>query len=102
LTCLVTAVDEATIHARRIHTQQDVLFDRTTGVKVGNAGTTIDCATPLPSEIHNILVGLDRRYQERMELVRKGHSPDWTTARYTPDEWRAHEYLWDHIAANPI
>lgn len=102
LTCLVTGVDEAAIHARRIHTQEDAQFDRGTGEKFGNVHTKIDCAAPLPLEIHSILVGLDRRYQERMKLVREGRRPDWKTARYTPDEWRAHEFLWEHIIANPI
>ncbi len=102
LTCLVTAVDEATIYARRIHTQEDVQFDRKTGVKRGNVNTKIDCAAPLAPEIYDILVGLDRRYQAQMELVRKGREPDMMQARQTPDERRAHSFLDRHIAANPI
>jgi hypothetical protein len=102
LTCLVTAVDDATIYARRIHTQQDVEFDRRTGLEGGKSDTKIDCVAPLPPEIRNILLALDRRYQERIELVRKGHDLDWKTARYTPEEWRAQELLWNHIAANLI
>ena len=34
LVCLVTGVDDSTIYARRIHTQDDVLFDRGTGFEV--------------------------------------------------------------------
>jgi hypothetical protein len=43
LVCLVTAVDDGTIYARRIHTQDDLQFDRTTGVQLGKVHTKIDC-----------------------------------------------------------
>src|SRR5215471_3492025 len=48
LVCLVTAIDDGTIFARRIHTQDDVQFDRNSGFEVGRPHTQIDCAVPLP------------------------------------------------------
>jgi hypothetical protein len=102
MVCLVTEVDEGTIYARRIHTQDDEQFDRKTGYECGKDHTKIDCAAPLPPEIYDIFVGLDRRYQAQMELVRKGFEPDMMQARYTPDERHAHGVLDKNIKANPI
>src|SRR5208282_2469028 len=75
--CLTTAVDDTTIQARRITTQEDLEFDRTTGVEKGPDGglCRIDSVAPLPPEIHNIFLGLDHRYRtstdpERSKLTR--------------------------------
>lgn len=104
LVCVVTALDDGTIHARRIHTQDDVQFDRTTGVELGKSHTKIDCITPFPADIHQIFVGMDRRYQAAMEQIRNG--VPWEVAikaaRLTPEERRAHRVLDEHIAANPV
>jgi len=102
LTCVVTAVDKGVIHARRIHTQDDVQFDRNTGFELGKTHTRIDCVAPLPSEIHTIFVDFDRRYRAAMALVRKGIEVDPREARWTADERCAHEFLKGHIEANPI
>ena len=51
LVCLITAVDNGTIYARRIHTQDDVQFDRSTGFEVGKPHTRIDCIAPFPPDI---------------------------------------------------
>jgi hypothetical protein len=102
LTCLVTAIDEGVIRARRIHTQDDVQFDRNTGFELGKAHTRIDCVAPLPPEVHTIFVEFDKRYQAAMALVRKGVEVDPKEARWTAEERRAHELLNEHIAANPI
>ena len=71
LTCLVTAIDEGVIRARRIHTQDDVQFDRNTGFELGKAHTRIDCVAPLPPEVHTIFVEFDKRYQAMMQPVRR-------------------------------
>ncbi|HEU0218316.1 MAG TPA: hypothetical protein VFQ90_16805 [Stellaceae bacterium] len=104
LVCLVTAVDERAIYARRIHTQDDVQFDRTTGVEQGKPHTKIDCIAPFPADIHQIFVDMDRRHQAAMEQIRNG--VPWEVAakaaRLTPEERRAHRVLDEHIAANPV
>jgi len=63
--CLTTAVDQVTIHARRITTQTNHEFDRTTGVERDPEGILckIDSVAPLPPEIHEIFLGLDHRYR---------------------------------------
>jgi len=60
LVCLVTTIDKGTIHARRIHTQEDHFFDRNTGLECGKDHTKIDCVTPFPPDIHKIFLELDR------------------------------------------
>lgn len=102
LVCLVTAVDEATIYARRIHTQDDVRFDRGTGMQLGEGGSRIDCIEPLPPDIQEILLGLDRRGQAVAAMFRNGIEPGIEQYRVTPDEKRADRFLSEHIEANPI
>jgi len=102
LICLVTALDDTTIYARRIHTQDNERFDRKTGAEWSNADTKVDCAAPLPPDIHDIFVRLDERYQEQAALVREGLEPDMMQARWTPDERRAHDFLRAHVSTHPI
>jgi hypothetical protein len=102
LVCLITGLDDGTIYARRIHTQDDVRFDRNTGLRLGKGHTKIDCVAPLPSDIRDILVQMDQRYQAAYALIRQGIEVDPREARYTPDERRAHDFLDEHIAANLI
>jgi hypothetical protein len=102
LVCLVTAVDETTIHARRIHTQDDLQFDQNTGLELGKLHTRIDCVAPLPPDIHNLLVEMDRKYQALHALVREGVELDPEQCRLTPDERRANGFNREHVAANPI
>jgi len=102
LVCLVTGLDNAAIYARRIHTQDDVRFDRNTGLKVGRGCTTIDCVAPLPPEIHNIFLAMDRRYQDAHALIRQSIDVDPKVARWTPEERHAHRFLDEHISTNPI
>jgi hypothetical protein len=99
---LITGLDDGTIYARRIHTQDDVRFDRNTGLRLGKGHTKIDCVAPLPSDIRDILVQMDQRYQAAYALIRQGIEVDPREARYTPDERRAHDFLDEHIAANLI
>lgn len=102
LVCLVTGLGDGIIYARRIHTQDDVRFDQNTGLRLGKGLTKIDCVAPLPPDIRNILVQMDQRYQAAYAQVRQGIEVDPREARCTPDEKRAHDFLDEHIAANPI
>ncbi|CAN5917025.1 hypothetical protein BH11PSE3_BH11PSE3_37080 [soil metagenome] len=64
LICLVEAVTDDRIEARRVTTQDHVVFDRATGLTLpidDHAGCTIDSIAPLPVAIHNVMLGLDRR-----------------------------------------
>jgi hypothetical protein len=102
LVCLVTAVGDGIICARRIHTQDDVQFDRNTGFELGKAHTKIDCVTPFPPDIESIFLAMDRKYQELMALVGQGVelTPDQT--RMSADEKRASLSIDQQVAANPI
>ncbi|HTW53159.1 MAG TPA: hypothetical protein VME45_14805 [Stellaceae bacterium] len=102
LVCLVTAVDDGTIYARRIHTQDDLKFDRTTGFECGKEHTKIDCATPFPPDIHKIFLEMDRKYGEHTELFRKGLEPEPEQRKLTTEERRANLSINAHVAANPI
>ena len=102
LVCLATALDDVTIYARRIHTQDDLKFDRALGFELENNQTKIDCVTPFPPDIHQIFVDMDRKYQGLYKLIRKGADPDIAEWKLTPDEKRAHLSINSHTAANPI
>ena len=61
LICLVTSVTEATIHARRVTTQEDIEFDRELGMNRSSDGrvlATIDSVAPLPADIHGTGSGM--------------------------------------------
>ncbi len=96
--CLVTAVTDTTIHARTMTTLYLLEFDRKTGQgelkgKIATIPCTIDSVTPLPVDIHNIMLGLDRksrleRNEERIKL--------------TEDEKRALLFLHSHYESNRL
>jgi hypothetical protein len=102
LVCLVTELDQGTIRSRRVHTQDDLQFDRKTGIERGSVPSKIDCVTQLPPDMHQLLLEMDRKYQELYALVRDGREFDWERAKLTPDEKRVGAFIYDHVAANPI
>jgi hypothetical protein len=102
LLCLVIGVDDGTIHARRVHTQDDLQFDRLTGIKCPGVPSRIDCVAPFPPDIHQIFVEMDKKYRTLMELDRKGVGADPLRYRLTPDESRANRSIKSHVSANPI
>jgi hypothetical protein len=70
LICLVMSVTEDSIHARTVTTQRHLDFDRQTGIaKWGDdqVSCTIDSVSPLPIEIHNIMLGIDRKFRLERE-----------------------------------
>jgi hypothetical protein len=63
--CLVTLVANSQIWARRVTTQEQLVFDRATGIAEisdNSVACTIDSTAPLPANIHEVLLQLDRRY----------------------------------------
>jgi hypothetical protein len=99
---LVTALDDHTIYARRITTQDDMQFDRTTGLEKGRGRGVIDCVEPFPPEIQAAFRGLDRKYQMFAEMRRKGDEPNPEQYKLTPEELHALLSEDEHISANPI
>jgi hypothetical protein len=66
--CLITAMSEGTFEARTVTHQFHFTFDRQTGKGVPHREDprfdfecTIDSVSPLPVDIHNTLLGLDRK-----------------------------------------
>jgi hypothetical protein len=75
LICLTTDVSDSFSDARTVTTQQRLRFDRTTGVaELGKERVPcpIDSVAPLPLDIHNVILGLDRksRLTHRVEHVK--------------------------------
>ena len=99
LVCLVTAVDNETIDARRIHTQDDLRFDRRTGIELGEVKSRIDCVAPLPLDIYNVLVAMDRKGQALAAMFRSGVEPDPEQYKLTDAEKKAGRLLTAHIEA---
>ena len=70
LICLVEAITDGRIEARRVTTQDHVTFELSTGLSLpddGKARCLIDSIAPLPVDIHNIMLGLDRKMRLRFE-----------------------------------
>ena len=69
LICLVTSITPTIIRARRVTTQDDVEFDRITGMERLAGGASgrvrIDSIAPLPTEIREVILGLDRKYGQK-------------------------------------
>src|SRR4030095_9378620 len=66
LICLVMAVTETRIQARTVTHQLHLEFDRQTGVAKRASdervlGAVVDSVAPLPVDIHNVMLGLDRK-----------------------------------------
>jgi hypothetical protein len=76
LICLVTSITEKTIQARSVPTQKNYCFDRQTGIEEGvemSVACTIQSVEPLPLDVHNVILGLDRKFRlvrdiERLKL----------------------------------
>ena len=103
--CLTLQVTESTIRARRITTQSVHEFDRTTGIE-GPEGNplTIDSVAPLPADIHEIMLGLDRKYAA--SDARRVVDPDWRLppeqARLTKEEQRGLVFVGRFYRNHPI
>jgi len=66
LICLVVSITETTIQARTVTSGERFEFDRQTGVAqwVDEAvSCIIDSVAPLPVDIHNVILGLDRKFR---------------------------------------
>ena len=104
LVCLVTSLSESRICARRIPTQEDLEFDRRTGVEIGPIRSRIDSVAPLPEDIYQIFVAMDRKNAEICRDVRLGirleDIPE--RSKLNGDERRALLFLHSHYASNRL
>jgi len=102
LVCLVTAVSDTTIYARRIHTQDDLQFDRRTGIELGEVKSRIDCVAPLPPDVYDVWVGMDQKGQLLAAMFRSGAEPDPEQYKLTDAEKKAGRLLSAYIETNQI
>ncbi|OFX04358.1 MAG: hypothetical protein A3D94_22895 [Alphaproteobacteria bacterium RIFCSPHIGHO2_12_FULL_66_14] len=82
---LTLDVTASRIRARDITRQQVLEFDRQTGVSIradGGSPCTIYSTEPLPPELHEAMIGLDRKYGS-------GRVPTEEESRLTPAEKKA-------------
>src|SRR5262245_44353550 len=68
--CLVEAMTEQTVVSRRITTQERFEFELATGLELPashEVRCAIDSIAPLPVDIHNVMLGLERKMRLRFE-----------------------------------
>jgi hypothetical protein len=109
LLCLAMGITPTKIVARNVATQIIYDFDRATGhadwyVYGTHYTCMIDSVAPLPSDIHDIMLGLDRKYREAE--YRRAEDPEWEMppeqARLTEDEKRGLLFVSHFYPKNPI
>jgi hypothetical protein len=92
--CLVTSLTDEAIFARTVTTQWDLVFDRRSGTAVcGSSVCRLDSIAPLPIEIYDALLDIDRKY-------RLGNAPE--GSRLLDHEKRALIFVADFYPANPL
>lgn len=99
--CLALVVTADSIRARDICRQGELLdFDRQTGVALwpgSEIGTTctITSIAPLPPDVHEALLGLDRKYTRGWPLTTE-------ELKLTEAEKKAFVFVYDYHATNRI
>jgi hypothetical protein len=95
LICLAVSIDEATIQARRVTTQEHLEFDRRTGVErcVDQHMTRINSVAPLPVDVLNVILAIDRKYRLLQNLDQ---------GKLTDAEIKALMYAGAHYSLNPV
>lgn len=99
LICLVVSTSETAIHARRVTTQEDLTFDRKTGISEDGV---IDSVAPLPAEIHDTFLALDNKYKALMEIDEKDRFKDPGKFALSAAEKKALLFIDEHYSANPL
>ena len=102
--CLTLQVREDAIFARRMTTQSVHWFDRTTGVEIDDDRLVIDSVEPLPEDIREIWLSIDRLFHEAEQ--RRAEEPDWMPAEnhfhQSKEQIRAHLFIGEFYPAHPL
>jgi hypothetical protein len=102
--CLTLQVREDAIFARRVTTQSVHWFDRATGEDTDDCRLVIDSVEPLPDDIHEIMLSIDRLFREAEH--RRAAEPDWVPAEnhfhQSKDQIRALLFIGKFYAAHPL
>lgn len=102
--CLTLQVGKDAIFARRMTTQSVHWFDRATGVEIDDDEVVIDSVAPLPTDIREIMLGIDCLFREAE--VRRAEEPDWEPPEdhfhLSKDQIRAFSFIHDFYPAHPL
>lgn len=104
-TCLTTSVTETTILARSITTREIIEFDRRTGSAThfwhsARYEYVINSVTPLPADIHRIMLSIDRKFHSvRHEQEREGKI---AKSGLSEEQIRGLLFVADFYQANPL
>jgi hypothetical protein len=101
--CRVLSVNDTTIHARRMTTQENLEFDRQTGVEKasdGEALAVINSVAPLPPEIRNVFLAIEQKYREIEP--EDWDDPDLERFKLTEAEKKALRFVGPHYSSNPL
>jgi hypothetical protein len=105
LICLVLGVKGNTIRARRVTTQEEMEFDRRTGkAEVGDTRIpcVIDSVVPLPTELHEAFVKLDRKYRALMAMDEESRFQDLERLKLSDAENKALNFVGSYYESNPL
>lgn len=101
--CLVLSINETSIRARRVTSQEALEFDRRTGkTEVGEERIpcVINSVAPLPSEIHDVFLALDRKFGQITQ--KDWDEPDLARTKLTEAEKKALRFVGPYYASNPL
>lgn len=102
--CLALQVRPSAIFARRMTTQSVHWFDRATGLEIDDDQVVIDSVAPLPLDIREVMLGLDRKYLE--SEYREAEDPNWEppegSSRLTEEQKRAFSFIAKFYPANQL
>ena len=102
--CLALQVRDDAIFARRMSTQSVHWFDRATGVEIDDDRIVIDSVAPLPDDIREIMLSIDRLFREAE--YRHAEEPGWEPPEnyfhHSKDQIRALLFIADFYPKNPL
>ena len=102
--CLTIQVRDDAIFARRMSTQSVHWFDRATGVEIDDDRIVIDSVAPLPDDIREIMLSIDRLFREAEH--RRAEEPDWEPPEnyfhHSKDQIRALLFIADFYPKNQL
>jgi hypothetical protein len=104
--CLVLSVNDASIHARRVTTQENLEFDRRTGVESDSNAqflAVINSVAPLPGYIHDVFLAMDRKYRALMAMDEKSRfEQDPERFKMSRAEKNAFRFIDSHYSSNLV
>jgi hypothetical protein len=102
--CLALQVRDDTIFARRMTTQSVHWFDRKTGAEIGSDKVVIHSTAPLPDDIREIMLSIDRLFREAE--YRDAEEPNWEPPEdyfhQSKDQIRALLFIADFYPSHPL